>query len=171
VLFEDFSTLVASTIGIITGSVATSAYSIHHFTCDITKIFQSPLPSLCILFHPSLAPPFNSSIAHYTIPRNLKTLLHITLHHEFYRHSYTLHNTPRVLQTQLHVTLHHEFYRRSYTLHNTPRALKTQLLFKQYATFSQETAARCIMHHEQSRRSITLYEGGADKSLARTGRK
>ena len=84
-------------------AMATSTYSIHHFTCDITKIFQSPLPSLCILFHPSLAPPFSSSIAHYTIPRNLKTLLHITLHYEFYRHSCTLYNTSRPLKARLHI--------------------------------------------------------------------
>jgi hypothetical protein len=170
VLFENFNTLIASTIGIITGSVYTSTYSIHHFTCDITKIFQFSLPSLCILFHPSLAPPFSSSIAHYTIPRNLKTLLHITLHHEFYRHSYTLCNTPRALKTVLHLVqyttisqdtlahykIQHELSRHCCTLCNTPRALKTLQHIIQYTTSSQDTPAHYTIHHELSRRCCIL---------------
>jgi len=143
---------MTSTIGITTGSVATSTYGIHHFTCDITKIFQSPLPSLCILFHPSLAPPFSSSIAHYTIPRNLKTLLHITLH-EFYRHCRILHYTTRVLHTLPHITLHHEFYRHCRILHYTtsstdtaayyitPRVLQTLPHITLHYTSSTDTAA------------------------------
>ena len=168
---------MTSTIGITTGSVATSTYGIHHFTCDITKIFQSPLPSLCILFHPSLAPPFSSSIAHYTIPRNLKTLLHITLH-EFYRHCRILHYTTRVLHTLPHITLHHEFYRycrilhytrNSCPLHNTPRTLissstfySTTLTLKalqhviQYLTNSQEPDAYYTIHDELSRYCYTF---------------
>jgi len=146
VLFEGFNALITSTIGITTGSVATSTYGIHHFTCDITKIFQSPLPSLCILFHPPLAPPFNSSIAHYAIPRNLKTLLHITLH-EFYRHCRILHYTTSSTDTAAHYTIHHEISRHCCTLCNTPRTLRTQQHTSQYDINSQGNSARNTIPH------------------------
>lgn len=175
-LFEDFNNYIASTLGIITGSVATSILSIHHFTCDITKIFQSPLPSPCILFHPSLAPPFSSSIAHYTTPRALKTQLHIipystiskdtaahcTIHYEFSKHCWTFYNTPRTLKilmqflqytttsqgTPSHYTIHHGLSRQSNTFYNIPWALKTLQHVIQYTTNSQSTAVLYVTHQE-----------------------
>ena len=156
VLFEDFNTLIASSIGIITVSVATRTYSIHHFTCDITKIFQSPLPSLCILFHPSLAPPFSSSIAHYTIPRNLKTLLHITLYRELYRHCCILHYIASYTDPDAHYTIHLELSRHNSTFYNTTLTLKALQHVLQYPKNSQDPDAYYTIHHEQSKHCYTF---------------
>jgi hypothetical protein len=146
--------------------VASSTYGIHHFTCDITKIFQFPLLSLCILFHPSLAPPVSSSIAHYTIPRYLKILLHIirkvtisqdnaaryTIHYDCPRH-----NSNNSKDTAEYHTIHHELSGHCSTLHNQPRSLKSQLHIMQYTMIFQDTDAFYAIHHELSKHCSTLH--------------
>ena len=119
VSFEDFNTLIASTVGIITGSVATGTYSIHHFTCDITKIFQSPLPSLYSLSSLTSSAlqqldrtlhyttKSQDTAAHYTTPRVIQTRLHIVQY------------TTRSQSTAAHYTINHEISRHGCILYNT----------------------------------------------------